>query len=106
MAAKHGVWASNAIKTIFIGGKTGLLHAEALTIQNSPEFKVFPAVGGGEISHRIFVMMQQHKLCLKDANSNFKFEFSIVFPMSKTTTICGTCEHYGVVEPALSMTPS
>jgi hypothetical protein len=46
MAAKHGVWASNAIKTIFIGVKTGLLHAEALTIQNSPEFKVFPAVGG------------------------------------------------------------
>ena len=31
---------------IFIGEKTGLLHAEALTIQNSPEFKVFPAVGG------------------------------------------------------------
>jgi len=71
-----------------------------------PRVQSISSSRGGEISHRIFVMMQQHKLCLKDANSNFKFEFSIVFPMSKTTTICGTCEHYGVVEPALSMTPS
>jgi len=42
MAAKHGVWASNAIKTIFIGGKTGLLHAEAvLTIQIPQSSKYF-----------------------------------------------------------------